>query len=56
MIQRTIQFFDSNLEHTNGYWAGKRSRLFHSRAINNEILPLEDHEKNPIPEFEVMNK
>lgn len=50
-IQRTIQFFDSNLESVNGFFVGKRSRLFHSAGVNNEVLPMDDYEKTALVEL-----
>ena len=34
-----------HLKDVNGRFLGKRSRLFHSKSVNEEMLPLDDYEK-----------
>ena len=34
-----------HLKDVNGRFLGKRSRLFHSKSVNNEMLPTDEHEK-----------
>lgn len=43
----------TSLEHAEGYWVGKRSRLFHSAGVNGEILPSEKYNRTPIVEWEL---
>jgi len=54
MKQIIDNIFDvCSLEHANGYWVAKRSRLFHSAAVNEgDMLPMEDFNKVPIVEWE----
>ena len=42
----------NNLDHVNGYWCGKRSRLFHSIGCSdNEMLPVCAYQKPLIVEW-----